>query len=507
MNKLFKFLLIIIISFNSCDILRSSRFEVISWSPGDGYHSEPDKITVSLNFSREPDRESVERRFSLSSDTGRVNGTFRWESRKMTFSTFTPLEKNMDYNINLSAEASDTRGLSLDAAFERGFTTRPGNERPVLVSCYPAMNEAIDDQRAEVKLEFSIPVPLDTLYDNVSFNPSMTGFWRLENSGKTAVFTPADMWAQNKKYEIRFSVSLTDNNRMGARNDFLSVFTIGTDREKPLLLQAYRVMGNGEAVLLQQDLSGFIGAPLTLTENRGWEKDDRLSLVFSKPVDSLSVKNSLNIEDASGLVMESAPGYKTEFIFHFETIPAFESRFVLKLKSGVKDSAGNESENEYIYRIFADGKFSKPPALVGIRLPMAPENETDKELVCFGIDSPFEIIPIKDGNYPSTKGIKTWIELYFITAESASVDLFSLMELFRVETGNNALEFSPRRIKTENFSVTEPHPEWENFERIEIAGVLTNSVYFGIVNFQIAPGLKDTLGNRNEKLLRISLIK
>ena len=504
-SRLCKFFLIVIFSFISCDILRFSQFEVTSWSPGGGYYSEPEKITVSLTFSREPDRDSVERHFSLAGDS-RVKGVFLWEGKKMTFTPLTPLEKNTDYSLSLSADARDTRGLSMDAAFERSFTTRAGTGRPSVVSCRPDLYAELDDTRTEVYLEFSIPVPLNSLYDNVSFNPSMTGLWHLENDGKLAIFTPAEPWMQNRRYEIRFSTSLTDNNKMNAGNDFLSIFTIGTDREPPCLQYASRITKDGSIIPLLPGSSRPNPMELPI-ENHDWEKEDRLLLGFSKPVDSLSVKNCLSAEDASSLVMETGPGYKTEFTFRFENIPAYESRFAFRLKPGVKDSEGNESGDEYVYRIFANGKFSKPPELAGIRLPMAPANGTDLELVCFGTDSLYEIIPITDGSYPSAEGIKTWIELYFITAEGASINPFSLMELFRIETSNNVLAFSPRQIKTEKFSVADPHPGWEDYQRLEIAGILTNSINFGIVNFQIAAGLLDNLGNKNEKLLRISLLK
>jgi hypothetical protein len=142
-------------------------------------------------------------------------------------------------------------------------------------------------------------------------------------------------------------------------------------------------------------------------------------------------------------------------------------------------------------------------------MPMAPGNETDSELVCFSVDSLFKNIPITEGsdNYPSGENVKTWIELYFVTAEGAAIDTFSLIELFRIETSNNVLVFSPRQIKTSGYSVSDPHPEWINYERIEIAGTLVNSTNFGIVNFQIAPGLKDSLGNKSDQTLKISVVK
>jgi len=494
-----------VICFFSCDILRTSPFEVTAWSPGEGYHSNPGDLTVSLNFSLEPDRDSVERRFSLNGNNGKVRGNFFWEDRKVTFVPLTPLEKNNDYSLSLSAEAHDVNGLSMDSAFEEKFTTRPGSERPVLISFSPSTYSQIDDLKTEVRLYFSLPVQLSVLYDNVSFNPSMTGIWRSEEDGKTAIFTPSVPWTKNKRYEIRYSTSLTDNKGMNVGNEFKSVFITGTDKETPELLQANRVTKGGELIPLERDMSGFTSAAEILTENRGWEKEDRLSLIFSKPVDSASVKNCLDVEDASSVSMETAPGFKTDFVFYFENPPAFESRFTFKIKSGVKDDAGNENKDEYIYRVFADGEFSKPPRLSGIRMTLSPKD--NHELVYFEVGGLFADLSISDENFPPEVNVKTWIELYFETARGAQINIFSVMELFSVETSNGVLVFSPLQIKTENFTIPEPEPGCEKFIRVEITGNLKNTVNFGIVNFQINSGLKDSLENKSEKLFRISTKK
>jgi hypothetical protein len=373
----------------------------------------------------------------------------------------------------------------------------------------------VSDPRTEVKLLFSIPVLLSTLYENISFSPSMTGSWRLEDGGKLAIFSPAEPWIQNRQYEIRFSTLLTDKNGMNIGNDFLSVFTAGTDHEAPFLLYAKRITKDSDAFTL--NAGGFIGAAELPVENQDWEKDDRLLLVFSEPVDSLTVKNYLNVEDASGLVMENSSlitdgrGYSTEFIFKFDSVPVYESRFAFRLKPGVKDLSGNESKNAYIYRIFANGKKSKPPILKGIRMPMSP-GKPDLNFFYTGTDSIFKVIPIADENYPSGESIQTWIEFYFETAEGtygekATIDQFSMMELFRIETSNNVVNFSPRQVKTSNFSVSAPHPEWESFVRLEIAGNIVNSTNYGLVIFHIGAGLKDSFGNKNENSQKVSLVK
>jgi len=499
------FFFLSVICFFSCDILRTSLFEVSSWSPGEGYHPNTEDLTVSLSFSLDPDRESVERRFSLNGNNGKIKGNFLWEGRRVVFVPSAPLEKNNDYILSLSADAHDKNGLSMDTVFERKFTTRPGTQRPVLISFSPSMYAQIDGLKTEVRLYFSLPVTLSALYDNVSFNPSMSGVWRLEEDGKLAIFTPSAPWAKNKRYEMRYSTSLTDNKGMNIGNDFKSIFFTGTDKETPELLQANRVTKNGELIPLERDVTGFTSAAEKYTENKGWEKEDRLSLVFSKPADSVSVINCVNVEDALSVSMETAPGFNTEFVFYFENAPAYESRFAFKIKSGVKDNAGNESKDEYIYRIFANGESSMPPRLYGIRMTLSPKDNTG--LLSFKEDGLFQELPVSDDNYPSGENVKTWIELYFETARGSSIDVLSVMELFRVETSNSVFVFSPLQVKTKNFTIPEPQSGWEGFERIEITGTLKNSINFGIINFIVGSGLKDSLGNKNEKLFRISTIK
>jgi len=504
-NKLF-ILLICLFIFLSCDILRSSVFKISSWTPGEGYHSEPEKITVSLKFSNNPHKESIERFFTLTVNGNSVRGEFLWEEKILTFIPQIPLEKNTDYTINLSADARDVDGISLDEAFICNFTTRPDISRPVIVSCFPSLYEDIVELKTEVKIEFSLPVTLKTLYESISFNPSMAGFWNLENDDKLAIFTPSEPWIQNNRYEINVSSSLTDINGMNIRKEFKSIFTTGTERELPYLMSANRVTKNNEIIQLLPD-KRFSSAAELPVENTDWEKEDKFLLVFSKPMDILTAKNYISAENGPNIVLESFPDFETEILFRFEKAPVYESRFTIKIKPGIRDSAGNAVKDEYVYKIFFNGKYSRPPELAGIRIPMAPQNKEDCDSVFISSDSLFQIIPITDENYPSREIINTWIELYFITAEGASIDLFSVMENFRIDTSNNVLTFSPRQIKTSNFSIPEPQTGYENLQRIEIDGNLINTTNYGIIYFMISSGLRDSFGNANEKSINIPAMK
>jgi hypothetical protein len=301
------------------------------------------------------------------------------------------------------------------------------------------------------------------------------------------------------------------------------VFYAGGDVEKPALTGAWRVSPNGEKtplwgeVFAESSLSAkpFAGpgaggpglaAAGGAVENQGWEKDDRLELQFSRAVDSLSVKNKLSAEGAPGLAEETPPSFSQTAFFRFEKPPAYESRFSIRLKAGIKDAAGNESAEDHVFKIFANGLHSRPPALLGMRIPVSPSLAPANPR-SYAPDDLFADLPLDSADYPYATAKAAWIELYFDAAEGAAIDPLSVMELFRVDSSNNALAFSPRSVRAEGFTMSDPEPLWEKYQRLEIGGYLTNRVNGGVVHFEIAAGLRDSFGNSSEKSFKISLLK
>ncbi|MCL2318950.1 MAG: hypothetical protein FWC45_02610, partial [Treponema sp.] len=289
---------------------------------------------------------------------------------------------------------------------------------------------------------------------------------------------------------------------------YSSVFFAGVDREKPVLIKVLALLADGvEEEIPVEEI--FPSAPGLSSPDSysGWENGSRLCLVFSEPVDLGGVKNILLVEPLAALVMESPPEILDRAVFRFVEYPEWGSSFLFRLCPGVTDRAGNKSAGEYAFRITCSGPLSKAPALAGIRLPMAPGNGDDQMALHFTPEDLFGDLPItcEEGHYPYTVQTPSWVELYFDA--SAEIDLFSVMDLFRVEATNQALGFSPRSISADDFSIIPPEPGWENFRRVEIRGMLTNTVHSGIVTFRIPAGLKDKRGNRSSLDFRISLLK
>jgi hypothetical protein len=340
---------------------------------------------------------------------------------------------------------------------------------------------------------------VNSCIDSISFSPSSGGSWTLEDEGRRACFIPSEPWQAGGRYKIKIAAGFSDALGRTMEEEFTSRFSIGLDQDKPFLIHAWLLDPHGRIELSPLD------------EYREWESFHKLELEFSEPVDAGSVQSHLAAEPATNLLMETPPGLSSRIIFSFTEKLLWESAFLFRLRSGVTDEQGNESNEEYVYRIRAAGPLSRPPALVGLRLPMAPgkTDPEEQEPLSFTLADLFEDLPINsgDGRFPYEEEIPVWIELYFDTAPGTSINLYSLMDLFRLEATSNALYFSPRSIRGSNFSRKEKQVGWERYERVEIRGLLTNKINSGVVTFQIGAGLEDKRGNSSDKAFRISLLK
>jgi hypothetical protein len=487
--------------FPSCDLLRDGAFEVAGWSPGEGLQ-DPVPAYVSVWFSLEPDRLSVEKSFSLTEDGKAVSGGFSWNDSRLIFVPVPPLEKNRDYLVGLGTEAQDRGGLSLERRFEAAFTTRPEGPRPAFLESVPPDYGIISGGRETIRLRFSAAMD-GTSFGAFSFSPSISGAWSAGDSGRDAVFTPLESWIVGKEYRLTVDPEIKSETGRALGKQTILHFFAGLDTECPALVSV-NVLNKGLRV---QSLEAD---SVTGVRNTGWERGGELELVFSEPVDSASVVSALSTGPSLGLVLQSPPGYGERHVFRLASEPAWGSSFTLKLGASVKDAAGNTMTETYRYFIRADGPGSKPPSLVGIRLPLNPGGP-DMAPVVYRPEDLFSDLPLEKSAFPFETGTDFWIELYFDTAcgplGSAGIDPFSLMEKFGVVITNNALSFSAREVTLSLFSIPEPVSGWEEFFRAEIRGVLKNHPYGGTVTVQTGQGLADSFGNSSAEAFRILLVK
>ncbi|MDR0639312.1 MAG: Ig-like domain-containing protein [Spirochaetaceae bacterium] len=473
----------------SCDILRSSPFEIAGWSPGEGYHDPNSGAAVSVWFSREPDKSSVERSFEYSEDGVKLGGRFSWANEKMTFTPSSPPRYGCDYAVAVNTDAEDTEGISLERRFEGRWTTRPLEGRPAITATIPGDNGVIEPGRTKVAVGFSTFVPVNAFNNHVSFNPQMKGSWTVEYtpSGR-AVFTPDTAWQRGTVYKM--TVAATFENAAGKTlgADFVSRFTVGIETVAPALTGVTALDENGVPV-------EHGGGDWTLSEipaeNAGWETGYQLLFRFSEKVDVLSFKKAVSVVPSLSFVVDTAgtsQGFSDEAFLSFTERPAFEQRYLVNVESGVKDEAGNESTAPASFRLYVNGKKSKPPALTRI------EVQSGGSSCGFGLGDNFNNLQI-------TSDDEAVITLWFDTAEGAEVNLYSLMECFGFSSTNNAASFQAASIAYGDAAEGESCPA-------VITGALTNkAIEHGVITISVGAGLVDTYGNKQEKAQRVVLLK
>ena len=491
----------------SCDLLRSSPFEVASWSPGAGFHPGYQALQLSFSFSHDPDKLSVERVFSVTEDGTQIQGTISWNGRTLFFYPISPLSPNREYRVSILTDAHDTKGLSMDKNFDGVFYTRPAGNRPSVLSISPADDTVTLNPLEQVYITFSQPMDILSCRSTIAFSPAAKGTWMLDSGGTRAVFTPSEPLTMGTTYQVTISNSASSSLGISMGKDFKSRFTFGNDKTAPDILGVYAIDSNGTTLfqLTADDPGG------TRHETPDWETTNRFRLDFSEPVNSTTLASRVILGPSGNLKLETAPGLITSAVYRTTERLSYNEHYDLRIETGIADASKNKSETKYTFRFFTNGVNSKPPALIGIRIPRSPgeANPDNADPLAYAVTDIFEDLPIDSAanKYIYDTATSTWIELYFDTAPGTAVSEFSLMNLFRVDAGNSALSFSPRSIKSSGFTWTAPHAAWAAYSRIEVKGILTNRSNSGLISFIIGSGLLDMSGNRNDKEFRIPLLK
>ncbi|MDR2659900.1 MAG: Ig-like domain-containing protein [Spirochaetaceae bacterium] len=501
-------ILVCFILFFSCDVLRDAPFEVCAWGPGSGYFENIDDINISVLFSHTPDKVIVERAFSVTEDGVSLNGKIVWDDKRLYFIPFSPFERNKDYSINLETEACDERGVNLEKRFEARFTTRPYGERPIVISVKPEDESVLLERRQQIEINFSEAVDINSCLNDISFSPSMSGSWRLEDSNKTAVFTPKELWKNNETYKMTISNKFQSMAGRQLGSNFIRRFRANEDVEAPVLLSAAALNVDEEIVFeLAEYDAGSEKINGIVMENASWENGYRVNLRFSEPVDISKLKNVFLIEPSVKFKIDTPPPYSGSIIISFNENPAWGSRFTMILGPGVKDAADNESRYTKVFKVFVNGIHSKPPSFAGFTLFKQEDNDSVKKINSYTANELFNTIEINNEDFPYDMSVESYIELYFETADSAKINLFSIMDLFRIESTNSALSFTPLFAAGADFVCDDDTEEFGGLYRVEIRGLLKNTTRGGIISFYIAPGLTDSYSNVNQEAMSIQLLK
>ena len=341
----------------SCSRFFSTPLEVTSWSPGTEFGNAPEQTDISITFNRDPEHIKTEEAFCMVSNGTEIPGRLDWNDTTLCFSPFSEIEENREYELILSSTAEDPYGNSLSENFSVIFRTGEKGRRPEIVSVSPENNTYTGNPYKAVEIIFDETVDFDALLKSFSITPDIAGTSVLDSGNKIFSFTPSEPWEWQQSYNIRISTELKSGKGYNLAEEFTSVFTVGTDKDPPGIVNAV----SEDGLLLLTDSPG--DNPEIII-NSGWEKDGRIRLTFSEEINRNSALSSISVEPAAQpdiIFNESVT--PAEMIIGFKEPMQWHELYRVRVSETLRDLQDNPIKEEKIYYLYINGSHSKPPEI------------------------------------------------------------------------------------------------------------------------------------------------
>lgn len=364
MKRKVHLILFIVMAIAGCDRIAErldiDRPEIVAISPAHLSENISPDAKITIVFSKEMDREKTSQAFSLSAHkAGNVEGYFRWrDERTLEFSPRNPLSDNC-YTIRIESSAEDTKGNDLKEMHESVFYVNVDLTPPEIVSHTPADNATgvhpspwDDPERYRascIRVVFSEPIDVDSLYAGFSLMPSVQGFFSWNEPRTEIVFVPQSDLLYGTTYTVTLNTSLTDIHGNALAENYSYRFTVGDDFTAPEIISVRSEReGTGQIELVED------------AETEGCEKDARIVITFSEPVLREKLYDAVRISPAKSFYVDAPPASSHMTIVFHEALES-ETSYELTITPTIADESGNILRREYRYRFITNGLASTRP--------------------------------------------------------------------------------------------------------------------------------------------------
>jgi outer membrane protein assembly factor BamB len=177
-------------------------------------------VDIQVIFNEPMNKSSVESGFSISPE---VSGIVVWSGVDtiLTFSPVTTFNGSTLYTVNITTEAKDKVGNTLDGNmngtaegsplddYSWSFTTAliPDEEPPIVLNTLPTDGATEVNKSTSIKVYFNEPMNQGMTETGFSLIPYIDGIFTWDTSGQVMTFTPAN----DLKYDTEYSIKLIGN--------------------------------------------------------------------------------------------------------------------------------------------------------------------------------------------------------------------------------------------------------------------------------------------------------
>jgi hypothetical protein len=485
----------------SCALFFPRAITVARWSP---VSARPDVAGIEtwVEFSAPVDMTKAEQAFTLTEDGGPMAGRFSWAANRLVFEPLKAISTGKSYEMTVGASVEDARGVSLDKEFRFSFTTRSDASRPEVLSVTPGPGAVIDDRFTVVTLEFSEGIDVTTFMRAFSLSPDAAGVLSWSQDRTRCEFTPAAPYEWQTEYVVRLADALADADGNRLAEKWESRFFVGSDRVAPRLQEVRSVQGGtpGSPTLAPDDPA----AP-GLEVTGGWECAWGFRLTFNEQVSRTSVEQSLLLEPGFGFAIEPAADAAVSFVLEPTERLAWDTVYTLAVRAGVEDMSGNTTTDAVVFHFRTDAGRSRPPMVAAVRFRGTPLSEP-AAAVDLDPAVPFAALPIGAEHFPVAVAEATWFDLQLRLADTAGLDLLSVMEHFSIQETNGCLSIRATALQTGGFDDPQPQAV-AGAVPVRIHVTIVNAVESGTITLGLSEGFADSLGNPTAAAWRLPLLK
>jgi hypothetical protein len=322
----------------SCGDLLLPPLEVVS------IHAKDD---IRIIFSARPSAVSIRKAFSITEDGMNLNGDFLFDGKHVVFTPVNGIQKNHAYTVTITAIAEDEKGNSLLNDFIYQFYTKPVTEPPVILSVFPQNESVILTELSAIVLTFSKPVSERSFARAFKIAPSVDCLleWKPDFTSVTA--RPASPLAYGR-YTVSVSADLSDAYGNGPPNSFTSTFLYGTDTDEPEYTAAWKNPDNPAEIISANAITDNIPS------------DAEVHISFNETVAIESVAGFFAITPSIGFTVTPDLQTRKDVVIAFSERPPWRGEYVLTVRKGIEDMAGNKTVSDKCYTLLFDNSVNRP---------------------------------------------------------------------------------------------------------------------------------------------------
>jgi hypothetical protein len=445
---------------------------------------------VWVEFSIGVDQTKAEAATSLSEAGQQLDLRYRWEGQRLHVLPVHGLKTGVEYLLRVVTSVETPDGVNLDHEYRHEFRTSADQERPTVSVTAPAKDAVSSDRRQSISLEFSEAVDRSSFYDAFTVSPSNSFSWEWSQGDTLVTGTPRQDWDWQRDCTVKLSTGLKDLAGNCLAEALSMGFRIGEKLDKPSvasvssLLPPVDVAGDWTLGVLAFAASESDRGVLDATA--GMEANWGIELVFDQAVAREGLESLISVSPSWDYRLEATGDWVESVRLIPQARLVHGTGYELKVAKGLSGVSGVASTEGGLWRFTVDGAATRPPGVDSLRLrldPAAGSGEGNWFVLKGDHSDDFSTLVLPVSEFPVNSATVTWIDVRFSLAEGAVIDPVALMAAFDLCATNSCLTAVILAVQTVGSDVA----------RIWLR--LTPATSSGLVSFNLAKGLADSLGN------------